>query len=211
MMARWTRWMLLGLAVGCGGDDDGGNTTRDAAVDAVAVDASVDAPANLADCTFVACGGNPTGTWQIDKFCIDFDGIVLDPDCPTMTFDWSGVTVSGTAVFNADMTYAINSVSGGSLSYTIPAACIPPQVQQCSSLGATCTGNPAQSCTCTEAVDEQDSEAGTWSTSGTTLTITPDGEDPFVGEYCATSSVFKLHQPKDVAEDEPGFTMVLTR
>ena len=165
--------LSLGLVlVGCG-DDDGGS-----------VDCSAITP----------CGGEVVGTWQFVGNC---EG--EDPFCPDLVVE-STPSASGSFTFEAGGTYTTMSTLNGTSRARIPGSCID-GATMCSDLDfedQTCTGDIATACTCTTTYNNtQDSTSGTYTTSGTSITL--DGE---TFPYCVSGNTLRL----DLGD---GFIVVL--
>ncbi len=159
----------------------------------------------VSDCTFGACGGDLTGTWSITGACADIPDAAnpFAAQCAEATFDVN-LELTGSITFNADKTYDQNFTSAGHFSYTLPASCLaaagaPASCDEMSDPGdpangdapTVCTGDPATTgCTCSQdGTPETSVKTGTWSSSGTTLTMTDsDSTEPSSVEYCANGS-----------------------
>jgi hypothetical protein len=98
---------LLSLAsiASCGGDDD----------DSGGAKCGAGAP----------CGGDVIGTWQIQESCA-YGSFVdqMDSMCSGGTVDANGMKITGTWKFNADKTYASDTVLNGTTKVTIPESCL---------------------------------------------------------------------------------------
>jgi hypothetical protein len=203
-------WMRVGclviglVAAGCGDDDDDGDDddvpTIDAGddADAASIDAARPDAAGGEACvaSFTPCGGDLVGTWSF------VDGCGLQgpppPKCEgaTSSFD---LDVDGTMTFTIDGSYALQGTATITISETYPAACLPAETTDCAQLenkGVDCTGDAAVSCTCTDSEADPNSEEGTYSVEGTTLT-THAGKDPAtIADYCIDGDVLRMH-PSD--------------
>jgi hypothetical protein len=140
------------------------------------------------------CAGDPTGIWNITTVCADtslFASIFKDLPCPTATASLANVTTTGIASFNADKTYSLSEIASGSLNVVFPSSClvmngirrtclqlIDELANRVDSNGngffssISCMG--ANGCgTCSAALTPQSmvSDSGTWSTSGTNITL----------------------------------------
>jgi hypothetical protein len=166
------------------------------------------------DCGMVQpCGGDLTGTWQIDTVCADSGSLTnafQDPQCPTAMAALGPVSVSGTLSFNGDKSYTVTELSSGSIIVTLPPACLTvngitlncAQVQQGIETAAaadtpptfssvTCSGTT--SCTCSMTFPKMVmNDAGTWSTSGTNLTIISTTQGPDSSGYCVQGTELHL-------------------
>src|SRR3954464_2652712 len=67
------------------------------------------------------CGGNVVGTYSVGAACVDRAALNMEigMDCPGATATISGINVSGSGSFNADMTYSITETISASVSETI--------------------------------------------------------------------------------------------
>ena len=153
-----------------------------------------------------ACGGDVVGEWTIVDTCLSATGGAMFGDfCPTATVDPSGLRMSGTGTYRADMTYSGNVTLSGSMAFVLPAACLTmggitltcaqidqgvkqaqiddpdPSIQSVS-----CSGSSSCRCT-TEMVPQISTTSGTYTTSGTTLV--EDGTSS--SEYCVQGN--ELH------------------
>lgn len=175
---------LLGLALsaaaaGCGGgggfSGDGGGGGKGGA--------------GSGTCGVAPCAGDVVGNWQASSACIDEVALNMDflteimGSCPTASLDVVSLIPSGTVAFAADMTFTDTLVVSSTMNINFPAACIPgvacsmlTEVLQ-SLVGAngvtsvSCAGSSGCTCTMAQTIDSIDG-SGTWSTSGTTLTLT---------------------------------------
>jgi hypothetical protein len=153
------------------------------------------------------CGGDVVGTWSIASDCVSAAGANAEFQassyyfCPAATASVTGITHTGTIVFNADLSYTIDSVvQSSSFRVTLPSSCL--NGAQCSDLtqafasdstiqSATCSGG--SSCVCTiVAAPQAVSDAGTYTTAGTTLDVqsTTSGADAV--PYCVQGDKFHL-------------------
>ena len=189
---------LLG-AISCGGGDGDGGKCSD----------------------FEACGGEVIGEWKIKKPC-DLNAAVAGVDlefdlCPTATVDASGLTVSGMTTYGADKTFSSTYQLGGTVAVTLPRECLNiaggitatcAQVQQGINMalaadpdtqGITVTCQGSSSCVCTAPVPSQppETESGTWSTSGTSLTTTSDGASE-TSQYCVSGKSLRIRQEIEI-------------
>jgi hypothetical protein len=137
-----------------------------------------------------------------------------DATCPTATLSTSGLTVTGTLTFGADLTYSASLVEGGSVRYTIPNSCLTMNgvTANCSDVGAAANSGATFSsiscktsgsnCVCDFVTKPQTvTESGTYSVMGSNLTMTPTGGTPSTANFCATGN--QLH----VAEMNMGMSV----
>lgn len=165
------------------------------------------------ECNFTACGGDAVGTWTLDSACLNSDQNPFAEQCPTATFqiDISGAT--GSLEIVGDGTYSADFHLTGSLSYTLPSACIGP-VTDCTQLsnaenGSTCAAAAGgDGCTCTSPIQDDGNppDTGTWTASGNEIVTTDSdpGSTPDTSEYCVDGNVLKISMTKD------GQTQILT-
>jgi hypothetical protein len=156
------------------------------------------------------CGGDVVGTYTIATACYGnatMDMPVIE-GCPQATASVTSLGVSGSASFNADRTYAVSETIMGSASQTIPASCLTmdgltltcmqldqlfqqlaaenPEIQS-----IRCSGS--SSCTCTFTLAPMTiTESGTYTTSGTTLTLTDTAGGVSSSSYCVQGDELHL-------------------
>jgi hypothetical protein len=159
-----------------------------------------------------ACGGDVVGSYTISAGCINNAALNMaigsSSSCPGLTLSASGVSVTGSGSFNADMTYTTTETVKLSAVETIPTSCfstsgITPTCAQLdqelqteiasgsSSISSGhCSG--ASTCTCTLTLPAQTmTETGTYTTSGTTITMTSSTGKVSTDSYCAQGN--ELH------------------
>ena len=152
------------------------------------------------------CGGDVVGNYNITSACLTLSSMDMPLEgCPGATVNASGIRVSGSASFNADMTYTLNETISASASETIPASCLTmngitltcQQLDQ--AIQQLVTENPgvfqsahcagASSCTCSFTLAPMTTNtSGAYTTSGTTLTLSGGGG----GEYCVQGNELHL-------------------
>lgn len=147
-----------------------------------------------------ACGGDNVGSWKLQSACM-LGTPAPPPSCPAQTAQHSG-QISGTLDYAADFSYTANLTLKGTETVHTPASCLA-GVTDCASLeayyannagvtSATCTGKPASGCTCTIVTQGSDSETGTWSSSGGTITLGfPWGNT--TQDYCVHGNTLTLY------------------
>lgn len=177
---------LLLLWAGCGSDD------------------AADDPVGSQECLgIVACGGEPTGAWVVDEPCFPegYPEIASDPRCPDATNEIVDYLASGTLELRDDGTYEIDTSAETDQELRIPMDCIGPTPDLCQIYGdaiATLGGGEAScdvsgsTCQCSVTVGADLQETGTWSTTGTDLTLTPDGGEPRSESYCVQSDTLGI-------------------
>jgi hypothetical protein len=152
------------------------------------------------------CGGDIVGNWNVSDACIDpsqADTSQLDmvkQTCPTFTYTTS-FDVSGTAEFTAT-TYDVNLDAKAIVTMHFPKSCLSGvscnAIEQllASYFGGTdssfsCTGSTDCNCTLTQAAPQM--ESGTYTTSVTEVTMTPDGGgDASSSPYCVQGSTLHI-------------------
>jgi hypothetical protein len=142
------------------------------------------------DCSFDACGGDPIGAWTIDGACAPSTGV--GDQCPGATVVQS-VSYSGSWSFDADMTYAVDGQTLSSVQGSFPRSCLG-QVARCEDLaddGLTCRTS-GDRCECSSLETEPFEIAGTWTASGSELTL--DGSS---WSYCQDGDSLKLRTDID--------------
>jgi hypothetical protein len=159
------------------------------------------------------CGGDVVGNYNVSAACFDNAALSMNliADCPGASVKILGLNVSGSASFNADMTYSVTETVSITASETIPTSCLTTsgitvtcaQLDQAIQMlvaqspgtyqSAHCSG--ASACTCTFTLAPQTmSEAGTYTTSGTTLTTTDSTGSSSSSEYCAQGNELHMLQ-----------------
>jgi hypothetical protein len=149
--------------------------------------------------TVQPCGGDVAGSWKITSSCFldnSIFGIDATEICPTATIDATTSTVTGSATYDADMTYSMNLVTTPIFTMTIPDSCFAAG-RTCAEVGPSVMADQAAdvktitcapsgtSCVCHVVSDTQtDVETGTYSTAGTTLTSGPSADDQESDPYC---------------------------
>lgn len=156
---------------------------------------------------FTACGGDVSGQWTLAGMC--FLGETTFEDCPNAVFDQT-VSATGTIEFHPDNTYSANVVTMVQYDFTIPGECLPPGLSSCEQLeddegSDTCTGTPAEACTCTGSDTNDSDNGGSWSTSGSSITL--DGNE--AADYCVTGNNLTIVTFDD--DGEPLSRIVLRR
>jgi hypothetical protein len=176
------------------------------------------------------CGGTiAAGRYKISSYCASASGPLKSEFCPAgISVDASDLTLTGTVTFNADMTYQSIATIGGTITEFIPAECLSSgglrltcealsqSLKEQPGVTGSCTGS--NGCNCTLTYDMESTMAsGTYSTSGTQVTLTPSGGAGSTGDYCATptevsitvKSLTSMMGMTDVPTSQS--TMVLTK
>ena len=183
-----------------------------------------------------ACGGDVVGNYNISAGCINNAALNMQlvANCPGATANASGVKVTGSGSFNADLTYSTTETLTASFSETIPASCltttsngititltcaqldqaIQQLVQQDPTTiqSAHCAG--ANSCTCSFTLAGQTTtEMGTYTTLGTTITMTSSTGTVTTDSYCVQGKdlhvmSFDMTMPMASAQADIVFTKI---
>jgi hypothetical protein len=161
------------------------------------------------------CGGDLVGTWVPNGSCVNTGSIqtqymnLLGGECPSgtalsvvnATSNWAKVS----STFNDDGSYAGTSTFSASIQLLVPNACL--VTRGCADLDADlrATVDPAKgivaasclnaetACSCSITQSRPTiNEAGTYSVSGTTLTLTPTGGTPEDVPYCVSDGELHL-------------------
>ena len=159
------------------------------------------------------CGGDVVGTYNVSAACFDSAALSMQigMDCPGASVSISGLKVSGTGSFNADLTYSINETISASLVETFPPSCLTMSgvtvtcAQLDQSIQALLIQNPgtyqsahcsgSSSCSCTFVLaSHTTSETGTYTTSGTTITTTDSTGTSSSTPYCAQGNELHMLQ-----------------
>lgn len=168
----------------------------------------------VASCGKVApCGGDVVGNYNIAGACLDSAALSMDImiDCPGASVSVGGVTASGNASFNADLTYSLTETVTITATETIPASCLTQSgiTLTCAQLDQAfqqaiaqdpstiasghCSGG--STCTCTfKAVPQTMTESGTYITSGTTITTTDSTGASSSSSYCVQGNELHMLQ-----------------
>jgi hypothetical protein len=155
------------------------------------------------------CGGDLTGSWVFTNACYTSTGIKDGEaaSCAGITLSVTALYASGTLAFASDMTYTATALmNGGTLVYSDPESCH--NGLSCSQLAtdiqtsggvqsAYCTGSGT--CSCTVVKGQTFSESGTYTTSGSTFSVTPTGGGTSritgsagSGSYCVQGATLHL-------------------
>jgi hypothetical protein len=145
-------------------------------------------------CPLSPCGGEVVGTWQITSVCTDW---LIDPattgSCPSAS-SVNNVQKSGSYTYGADGAFSWDTITGGTTTVTLPAACLS-GVTSCAALEAeftpangyesgSCSGKVSTSCTCTATLTDEPSEgSGTYELADRVLTAIL-GSDTSSSAYC---------------------------
>jgi hypothetical protein len=144
-------------------------------------------------CDFSACGGDITGTWNINGLCANQLGDGFEEFCPTAVVDIV-IDGSGTVTFNQDNTFEVNLDITGDIDINFPADCTTGAPSCDGLLGSdpgdpVCTGTPSSGCDCSAVIDDTNADSGTYTTSGNDITFDDDTEP---GQYCVDGDVLTV-------------------
>lgn len=136
--------------------------------------------------SFVACGGNPTGTWTGDALCW-----ATLPNCYSA---WEFVTLPTITFALGSDGMAMFTIAGPSTDKTtMNATCYDPSYTSCAPLtgeGVTCTG-PATACECTTNGEASGHWNGTYTVSGGNLTVAlSDGPETY--PFCVDGNTLRI-------------------
>ena len=200
--------MLVAVSGGCGGED--GDSCGE----------------------FSACGGEVTGTWQIQNVCFTGNPQALFEGCMGAKVDVGGLEMTGNLTLGADMTFSRTSMLGGSMSVSLPSSCLTFNniTLTCSQLDAAVKAEIASDpdseftsiscqdasggCSCTFGVmPDSEMETGTYTVQGNVLSLRETGEDESdTFQYCVSSDTLKLQSSGMAAMEEAvGGLIVLTK
>jgi hypothetical protein len=180
--------------------------------------------------SFTACGGNVVGTWSVADECVA-GWYNFASACPSSTFGES-VSIGGTIVFNANGTYTTSPPGGvGADTVTIDRLCLASdagptvtcdqlqasfntqsmQVDGGSSTMATCT-TTSSGCSCQlPGTQGTISENGTYSTSGTSLTLTAASGSATTVPYCVQGNGLLIQTQPAIAGAPNPITVAATK
>jgi hypothetical protein len=176
------------------------------------------------------CGGDPVGTWNITESCIDaaaageelIKALTSVSGCTTAKLQSTHVKQTGSATFNADMTYSAMSTGMFDATVLVPASCLtlggfPLTCEQLNLLSSQLMLNQIGSFTCSKASDgctckvvgspQESQESGTYVVSGTHMERTSNTSPGGGNEFCVKGNSLHL-----ITLDEmtPGSTKILS-
>jgi hypothetical protein len=207
------------VALGCGGG--GVSTTTDGAAGAMGAAGATGAAGTTGKCPdFVPCGGNVVGTWAPDPICAPATQASGGNGCTGETWDVSHVVSQPTWTFRADGTMTVALSTSGFATVTTNDTCLakntPPVT--CADAGPAYAkhiffagGMPSSGgcvpsgtdCRCTIDFTPTPVEApGSYSPSGTTLSVKVGDSMPTVFDYCASAT--KLQMRRQAANGVPA-------
>jgi hypothetical protein len=151
-----------------------------------------------------ACGGDVVGTWKISTFCVSNAASPFGASCPSGTDD---VSVSGDETFDvrADGTVSTTTNISVNSAIHVPTSCL--GGIDCTALQSqlaaqgqgtvTCTASPT-GCDCQQALPVAVTGSGTYTTSGSTFTVSTTGGSPQSYSYCVRGSTLQLYTAQSV-------------
>src|SRR5262245_50667459 len=163
------------------------------------------------------CGGNVVGNYNVIAACTTdpTGGMDFGINCPEAVVVTPAISITGSASFNADLSYTLTRTVSATAPVTFPPSCLAQltggitltceQINQAVPLliasmpgviqAATCSGSGA-TCTCTVTlVPQTTSESGEYNTSGTTLTTIVDSTGTvYGGQYCVQGNALHYIQ-----------------
>lgn len=181
--------LVLSSSLGCGSDDDSsrGAATHDASISDASAGSRSDGGEDAgAVCAFTPCGGDLSGTsWSVTQICSGPEGAFGDV-CSDAVVDFSAVTATGGVTFGEDGSVETNLTLAGTLEVILVASCFDgtgPSCDMLSEEAISCSADASENCLCNATVDQSFGGSGTYTASGSTVTITIGGE-PEDAEYC---------------------------
>jgi hypothetical protein len=169
-----------------------------------------------------ACGGDIVGTWNIVTACANASSSsTSNTMCPNESLQSTSFTASGTATFNADMTYSVDVTESLSETVIVPTSCLTVGTTTitCDELStafggalATDAGAPMATCTssggncdCTISLSGLSThETGTYTLSSNSVVTTPMGGTPSSGDYCVQGNTLHLVSSADMGGGMPA-------
>jgi len=151
--------------------------------------------------SFTPCGGTPIGTWNIRDFCTA-NSIIMNPtDCAGAVFQVTSSSATGSITLNSDLTAATNVMVTVGESASLPASCF--TQDQCTQFqtgvaqsdgvtGATCSYSASTGCFCSLTITSQQASSGTYTTSGTNVTLSTADADPETDAYCVSGNTLTI-------------------
>jgi hypothetical protein len=170
---------------------------------------------------FEACGGDPTGNWTIKDLCLEMEigenPFAERPECADQLYQIS-MDFEGYIHLNADKTYEVLMTPVASMLVELDDECLDSISQgqmapadMCVELGKNMPNcaYAGGKCSCSGPVDtgdddeEPEVETGTWSTEGTNLFVSEDGETdaPKPVPFCVKGNTVALEVTNEDEED----------
>jgi len=150
---------------------------------------------------FTPCGGAIVGTWSITGYC---SNLTISSSYCTGVSVSTQVQMNGTFNFTSTGTYSIASMASGTMNMTVPQSCLngltcaqvgSPIGQGSSGASGSCMSTTNGNCSCSESiVNSPSSEQGTYSTSGSSLTMIKTGGSTSEGstQYCVQGDTLMI-------------------
>jgi hypothetical protein len=168
-----------------------------------------------------SCGGNIVGTWTIVEAC-NTTTTLAPTGCAERTYTVTDHAVTGTFVFRADGTATRTLRTTGTITLSTPPVCLASAMETCADVDAafkslvqTGSGYTAASCAdnggpcvCTLMFDTMSNVSATYTASGSTVTVTSDGDNSSAS-YCVTGSTLVFSFASTTGD--PPAVIVLTR
>jgi hypothetical protein len=145
----------------------------------------------------MACGGDVTGTWKITSTCVSGANSTDIGTCAGETLQVDSVDFEGTITFDTGGTYE-ESLTSGSVAetLTVPTSCLGGAACTASSSDAGISGVcgvSGSNCVCSVSISQTSNTAsGTYSTSGSMITVTPAGDTATSDGYCVQGNTLTL-------------------
>jgi hypothetical protein len=147
------------------------------------------------------CGGDVTGDWKATGACVNLAAAMISVggSCPQLIVTSASGNATGQLSLTSDLSYSSTVGETIVLKVTAPVSCaaggtcddLATSLLGSGANAATCIGTDSCACSLTFQMDLADT--GTYSTAGTTLTLTSGngGAGPF-GDYCVQSGTLHL-------------------
>jgi hypothetical protein len=172
--------------------------------------------------SFNACGGNIVGTWKVTGECIGSQYNPFAAQCPSSTFSESA-SVSGTLTFETNGMYTITDMGMASGSLSIPSSCLTPGgITTCDQLQADFNGDggtgtmatcstTSTGCSCQLHANQATTTTnGTYTTSGSSLTLTSNGTSG-TSPYCVQGSGLLIQTIPGMMGSSNSITVAATK
>ena len=168
---------------------------------------STDQTSNPVCAAIAPCGGEIAGTWHVQDFCsAALSNPPSIPGCPSAVTKITSVAVSGTVTYNTDGSTRTDLQGVITESGLLPLSCI--TQPKCAGFAAelvagggvtsaNCNYEASSGCACSLRLEAGNATTGKYRVSGSTLTITTDG-DPSPAEtdqFCVSGSELKVQFP----------------
>jgi len=160
-----------------------------------------------AACGKTACGGDIVGRWAVTNACTQSQPVTLTASfCPQATVRMASADQSGTFAFNQDLTFSMDLSTSALATWFFPSACLQQGLAAtCGDLGtlidelfspfltapASCS-TASGGCSCKVSLVLAASFAGTYSTSGSSLTLGVAGLTGGSIPYCVNGRTLTI-------------------